>query len=154
MAKVTIGGTTYEVPELNFIALERSWPFMEIAMTSLDPMKGVAAGISIIAAGLLETDNFDPAAFDIKPEDLSSTEDRDEQVFARVVKFLKRKTTAMQIEGIRAAVLEISKEAGLEPTEGELVEGTEKAPNPLMETLIPSSQSLSPPGVKEEAGAE
>ena len=73
MAKVTVGGTQYEVPELNFIALERSWPFIEEAMTALDPMKGVSAALHIIAAGLVEADNFDPATYNIKPEDISAT---------------------------------------------------------------------------------
>ncbi len=152
MAKVTIGGTAYDVPELNFIALERAWPFMEEAMTSLDPMKGVSAGICIIAAGIVEADGFDPATFNIKPEDINATEDREQQVFNLVAKFLKRKTKATEISGIREAVVQVSKEAGLEPEEGEDVKGEEEALSPSTETSRPSSQSSSPQDAKEAAG--
>lgn len=154
MAKAIIGGTEYEVPELNFVALERAWPFIEEAMTALDPMKGVSAAIHIIAAGMVEADNFDQATYGIKPEDISPTKDRDEQIFELTAKFLKRKTKATEISGIRAAILEISKEAGLEPEEGEgVLAGVEEvAPNLSPETSIPTSPNSSQPDAKEEAG--
>lgn len=154
MAKVTIGGTEYEVPELNFVALERAWPFIEQAMTELDPMKGVSAALHIIAAGMVEADNFDQATYGIKPEDISPTKDREEQIFELTAKFLKRKTKATEISGIRAAILEISKEAGLEPEEGEgVLAGVEEvAPNLSPETSIPTSPSSSQPDAKEAAG--
>ena len=153
MAIVKIGGTNYEVPELNFVALERAWPFIEEAMTALDPMKGVSAAIHIIAAGLIEADNFDPATYGIKPEGISPTRDREDQVFELTAKFLKRKTKATEIPGIRAAIIEISKEAGLEPEEGEdepvEAEGTA---NLSPETSAPTSPSSLQPGAKEAAG--
>lgn len=154
MAKVIIGGTDYEVPELNFVALERAWPFIEEAMTELDPMKGVSAGIHIIAAGLVEADNFDQATYGIKPEDLSPTRDREDQIFELTAKFLKRKTKATEISGIRAAIIEISKEAGLEPEEGEgeLAGAEEEAPNLSPETSTHTSPNSSQPVAKEEAG--
>lgn len=153
MANVTIGGTDYQVPELNFIALERAWPFIEEAMTELDPMKGVSAAIHIIAAGLVEADNFDQSTYGIKPEDLSPTRDREDQVFNLTAKFLKRKTKATEISGIREAVVEISREAGLEPKEGE-DDPVEEAGtmNPSPETSAPTSQSLLQPDAKGEAG--
>lgn len=154
MAKVTVGGTEYEVPELNFIALERSWPFIEEAMTALDPMKGVSAALHIIAAGLVEADNFDPATYNIKPEDISATLDRETQVFELVAKFLKRKTKATEIDGVRKAIVEITKEAGLEPEEGEgdTAEAEEAAPNLSPETSTHTLPSSSQPGAREEAG--
>lgn len=152
MAKVIIGDKPYEIPELNFIALERAWPFMEIAMTSLDPMKGVAAAICIVAAGLLETENFDPANFGITEEDINPNTDATTQVFDLVVLHLKRKTKATEIAGIREAIVEISREAGLEAAEGEPDQGEEEALNPSMGTSAPSSPSSSLPVAKEEAG--
>jgi len=153
MAKVIIGGADYEVPELNFVALERAWPFIEEAMTALDPMKGVSAAIHIIAAGLVEADNFDQSIYGIKPEDLDPRQDHEDQVFTLVAKFLKRKTKATEISGIREAVVEISKEAGLEPKEGEayLVEEAETL-SPSPETSAPMSQNLSQLDAKEAAG--
>lgn len=154
MARVAIGGTEYEVPELNFIALERSWPFIEEAMTALDPMKGVSAALHIIAAGLVEADNFDPATYGIKAEDIKPQLDRDTQVFELTAKFLKRKTRATEISGVRQAIVEITKEAGLEPEEGEgdtaEVEGA--ALNLSPETSTHTLPSSSRRDAKGEAG--
>src|SRR4051812_33097068 len=97
MAIVTVGGTEYEVPEMNFSALERAWPFVEQAMIAQDPMKGVAAGISIIAAGLLEAEHFDKTKFGIGPDEMLG----EEQTFDRIVYFLKKKIKAKEIDGIR-----------------------------------------------------
>lgn len=154
MAKVIIGGTEYEVPELNFIALERAWPFIEEAMTELDPMKGVSAAIHIIAAGLMEADHFDPETYGIHVKDLSLTQDREDQVFALTARFLKRKTKATEISGIREAVVVISREAGLEPEEGEdLPQGGMMGP-PSPETLAPTSQNLLPQDARGAVGTE
>lgn len=152
MAKAIIGGTEYQVPELNFVALERAWPFIEEAMTALDPMKGVSAAIHIIAAGLVEADNFQLDTYGIKPEDIKPTEDRDDQVFTLVAKFLKRKTKATEISGIRESVVEITREAGLEPEEGEGEKGEEEALNPSTETSTQSLPSSLQRDAKEEAG--
>lgn len=154
MAKVTIGGTEYEVPELNFIALERSWPFIEEAMTALDPMKGVSAALHIIAAGLVEVDNFDPATYGIKPEDIKPQLDRETQVFELTAKFLKRKTKATEIDGVREAIVQITKEAGLEPEEGEgdTAEAAEEAPSLSPETSTHTLPSSSQQDAKEAAG--
>jgi hypothetical protein len=151
MAKVTVGGTEYEVPEMNFAALERAWPFVEQAMLAQDPMKGVAAGICIIAAGLVEADHFDKTQFGIGAEEALG----DEQTFDRVVYFLKRKIKAKEIEGIRKSVDQINQEAGLEPVSGEDSPPTaDQTQNHSTETAPTSSQSLSPQDTREEAGAE
>jgi len=151
MAKVTIGGTEYEVPELNFVALERAWPYTQQAQLSRDPMEAVNAGIHIIASGIVEGDNFDMAVFNINPEDLAPTIDREEQIFHGVVYFLRKKLKATEIGPAQLAIFEILREAGLEAEPGELLEMTEEEKT-LMETSTPSSQSSSPQDAKEEAG--
>lgn len=152
MAKVTVGGTEYEVPEMNFAALERAWPFVEQAMLAQDPMKGVAAGICIIAAGLVEADHFDKTQFGIEPDEILG----DEQTFDRVVYFLKRKIKAKEIEGIRKSVDQINQEAGLEPIpgEGEPAVPDQETQSYSTETAPTSSQSSSPQDTKEEVGSE
>lgn len=151
MAIVKIGGTDYEVPEMNFAALERAWPFVMEAMIVQDPMKGVSAGVKIIAAGLIEADHFDPKNFNIEPGEMLG----DEQMFDRVVYFLKKKIKAKEIDGIRKAVDQINQEAGLEPAPGEAIEPLleQVRQNLSQETAPTSSPSLSPPDTKEEAGA-
>jgi hypothetical protein len=150
MAKVTIGGTEYEVPEMNFAALERAWPFVNEAMVSLDPMKGPAAGLCIIAAGLMEADHFDRTKFGMTAVEMLG----DDQVFDRLVLFLKKKVKAKEIASIRAAVDQINEEAGLEAVKGELFPPqADPELNPSLETAPTSSQSLSPQDTVEETGA-
>lgn len=155
MARVTIGGTEYEVPEMNFIALERAWPFVEEAMMTTDPMKGVAAGICIIAAGLVEADYFDKTHFGIEEDELLGPD----QTFDRVVIYLKKQLKAREIQAVRDAVDQINEEAGLEPAKGEAPgpgtdqEDQESPPSDLTETAPTMSQSSSPPGVREAAGS-
>jgi hypothetical protein len=150
MATVTVGGTEYEVPEMNFAALERAWPFVMEAMLVEDPMKGVAAGISIIAAGLIEAEHFDKTKFGIREDEMLG----DEQTFDRVVYFLKKKIKAKEIDGIRKSVDQINLEAGLEPAPGEALPLlAEVRQNLLTETAPTSSPSSSPPDAVEETGA-
>jgi hypothetical protein len=150
MAKVTIGGTEYEVPEMNFAALERAWPFVNEAMVSLDPMKGPAAGLCIIAAGLMEADHFDRTKFGMTAVEMLG----DDQIFDRLVIFLKKKVKAKEIASIRAAVDQINEEAGLEAVKGELFPPqADPELNHSQETAPTSSQSLSPPDTVEETGA-
>lgn len=151
MAIVKVGGTEYEVPEMNFAALERAWPFVEEAMLAQDPMKGVAAGICIIAAGLIEADNFDKTKFGIDADEALG----EQQTFDRVVIFLKRKIKAKEIEGIRQSVDQINREAGLEPEPGEAEApaGAEETQSLSTETAPTSSQSSSPQDMKEAAGS-
>lgn len=148
MALVKIGGIEYEVPELNFAALEVAWPFIEACMTSDDPMKGPAAGISVIAAGLAYADHFDCTKFGIAEAEALG----EEQTFNRVVKFLKRKLKAKEIQYISEVVDRINEEAGLEPAPGEAqLPGEEENPSPeIAQTLSPNS---SLPGVPAETGS-
>lgn len=146
---VTIGGADYEVPEFNFAALERAWPAIEESLTSFDPIKAPAAGIRIIAAGIMEAENFDPSRFDIKPEENLG----EDQTYERVVKFLKKKLLARELEDVRKNVLRIQEEAGLEEAKtGELPAPVEVSPS--TETAPPSSPSSSPLDMKEAVGTE
>jgi hypothetical protein len=149
MARVTIGGTEYEVPEMNFAALERAWPFVEESMITMDPMKSVKAGICIVAAGLLEADHFKKTDFGIEEdENLGET-----QTFDRMVLFFKKKLKATEISGVRAAVDQINKEAGLDADEGEALPVPQASPGNPSEEIAPSSQqSSSLPDMKEAAG--
>jgi hypothetical protein len=150
MAQVTIGGIDYEVPEMNFAALERAWPFVEESMTTLDPMKGPSAGISIIAAGLMEADHFDKTKFGIGEEEMLG----EDQIFERIVRFLKKKLKAKEIDQVRRAVDQINKEAGLEPEMGEAqpaLPGTQETPSG--ETAQILSQNSSQQDAREEVGS-
>lgn len=152
MAKVTIGNTTYEVPELNFIALERAWPFIEQSMVTVDPMIGPSSAIRVIAAGLMEAPGFSVENFGWTPptefsEETTELEVKlaqlppdDEQIFEIVTFFLKKQLKATQIVSVAEALNEITKEAGLVAVEGEgLAPAKEMTPSP--ETAINTSLS-------------
>lgn len=152
MAKVVIGGINYMIPELNFAGLERAWPFIEQATVVLHPMAGPAAGISIIAAGLMEADDFDKKRFGIGEEE---TLDEDE-TFERVNRFLKKKLKATEIENVRICIEQITEEAGLEKAkEGELQgESPISEETPSTETAQTTSQNSSQPDAVGETGKQ
>jgi len=133
MAKITVGGKEYTVPELNFYAVERAWPFVVKAMESMDPISGASAGISIVVAGLVEDEDFQPLKYG-----LDADVDRD-QAFELLTKKFKRALKATEIPAVRDAVNEIVKEAGLIAESGELTEeenpGTGTAPIILPNSL-------------------
>jgi hypothetical protein len=145
--RVKIGKKEYEVPELNFAGLERAWPFIDAAMMTLHPMAGPSAGISIIAAGLMEADHFKATDFGIGEHETLG----EEQTFERVTKFLKKQLKATQIEQIRLAVENITKEAGLdEAEEGEALKPPTGEANLSTETAVTSSPSSLQPGAVGE----
>lgn len=153
MAQITVGGVTYTIPEMNFLSIERAWPFVQQATNSLDPMQGISAALAVIAAGLMETEDFDHQKFGM-PEKLS-----EQGTHTGVTYFLKKRLRGTELGLVQAAMFEILREAGLEVTEGEAVavlaaaQGTApEALNPSPETVLDTSPSLSPQGVKEEAG--
>lgn len=123
MAKVTIGATEYEVPEMNFMALERAWPFVEEAMVSAgtDPMRGPLAAMRIIAAGIMEDESFQPQKFNV-----TATADEPDKIHDQVVFFLRKKLKAREIHLLKDGIDAILVEAGLVTPEGELdgVKGT------------------------------
>jgi hypothetical protein len=149
MASAVIGGIKYEVPELNFIALEKAWPFIERAIITQDPMEGTSAGVSIIAAGLLEAEGFDPTGFGIAEDEKLSWDD----TFDRVVIFLKRALKSGEIGNVRTCVEQITEEAGLREDEpGEAQAPVEEEAIPSTETAPDTSQSSLPLDAREEAG--
>lgn len=147
MASVVIGGKEYTIPELNFVALERAWPYIEESMVTVDPMRGASTGIHIIAAGLVEAPGFQASEFHV-PVDLAPTED---QIHAHVVTFLKKKLRASELKNIAPCIDQIIKEAGFNEEEGEDKAATD---NPSTETSPDTSSSSSPPELKAEAGTE
>lgn len=151
MAKITIGGTEYEVPELNFVALERAWPYVEQAQISQDPMQAVSAGLHIIASGLCEAEHFDKANYGITDEGLLPNLDRDDQIFHGVVYFLRKRLKASEIGPAQLGIMEILREAGLDADPGELLQMASMQ-NRSTETSQTSSPSSSPQDAKEEAG--
>ncbi len=153
MARVTIGGAEYDVPELNFVALERAWPYALEAMTALDPMKAVSAGLRIVAAGIMESENFEMSAFEIDASKLDHKLDIATQVFDLLVARFKKQLKASEIGDVQLAVMEINREAGLVAPEGEAGLLTmEQMLSLSTEIAQPSSPSSSPQDAKEEAG--
>lgn len=155
MAKVLIGGTEYHVPEMNFLAVERSWPYVERAMETLDPIQGPAAGIMIVLSAIVENEDFDPSHFGLDPENYKTGTELDrDKAFDDLAKIWKRKMKATEIMGIRVAVNEVTREAGLLSDEGELLaEGLDPA-TLSMGTALNTFASSSLPDAKEEAGNE
>lgn len=139
MAKIVIGGEDYTVPELNFMALERAWPFVEDAMlsTGSDPMKGPLAALRIIAAGIMEDENFQPARYNV-----SATPDDPDAIHDQVVAYFRKKLKAREIVTLKDCIDAILKEAGLgaEPGEDQEENPPEKA-SPSPETVPALSPS-------------
>ena len=110
MAKIRIGEETYTIPELNFMALERSWPYIEIAMVTggNDPMQGPGAALRIIAAGIVEDPNFQPDRFNVtaKPDDPDA-------VYEQVVFYLRKHLKARQMQNLQPCIDQIIEDAGL-----------------------------------------
>lgn len=154
MAKVIIGDDIYDIPELNFIAVERAWPLMVEAMEEQDPMKAVGAAIGAIAAGIMESPGFDPERYGATSDVISPTEDRDDQIHVIVVAYLKKRLKATQIGQVRLGLNAIVGEAGLMAEKGELVAPGEGTVSPSPETAPPSSPSSSPQDAKGGAGTE
>jgi hypothetical protein len=149
MAQITIGGTSYEVTELSFEALERCWKWVDEALLTLDPMKAPAAGLRIIASGIMDSENFKPVDFGITEENLGDTE-----IFERVTTFLKKKLKAREIEQIRVAVIQITEEAGVEiTTTGEAPQSPVEEESASQVTVPDTSQSLSQPDAAGGTGS-
>jgi hypothetical protein len=155
MASIVIGGESYTIPEMNFLAIERAWPYVVEATETLDPMKGPSAALAVFAAAIMEGDSFQPADFGI--ETTSST--TDEEIHLRLTHFFKKQLKGTEVGKVKTAMFEVLKEAGLEATEGEATQalmaahGTQKGqPIPSPETVLDTSPSSLPPESKAEAG--
>lgn len=158
MATITIGGKAYIIPEMNFVAIERGWPYVEKATTTLDPIDGVSAALGVFAAGIMEADYFKKEDFNVSDWEpgISEAPAEDEHIHTGVIHFLKKGLKGLEMDKVRVTMFEVLKEAGLEVTEGEApavlaaAQGMEIDPSP--ETAPDTSQNSSPPAAKEETG--
>jgi hypothetical protein len=116
MATLTVGGKTYQVPEMNFFAVERAWPFVQEATAAFDPIKGSAAAIAVIAAAMFEAEDFDRAEWGIDADAV------DGEAFHLLVKAIKRKMKANEIGAAKDTMFEILKEGGMDISEGEILQ--------------------------------
>lgn len=156
MADITIGGTKYYVPEMNFLAMERAWPYIQEATETLDPMKGASTALAVFAAAIMEGEEFNPEKdFGIQNADSLS----DSQIHTQVTHFFKKKLKGTEVGVIRPTMFEVLKEAGLEVTEGEALMalqaalgGMEEDPSPSMGIAQSTSPSSSPQDARVEAG--
>lgn len=151
MAQITVGGKEYHIPEMNFLAIERAWPFVMRATETLELMAGVSAALSVIAAAIMEAEDFNPADFN------ASAEDRPEAVLEKVVYFFKKNLKGSEIGVVRDSMFQVLKEAGLEVTEGEALAALAAAAGlevPSPETAPDTSLSSLPLDAREEAGTE
>ena len=135
MAKITLGGEDYIIPELNFMALERAWPFIETAMVSSnhDPMTGPNAALRIIASGIVEDENFQPQRYGV-----TALPDNPDEIYEQVVFFFRRKLKAREIEKLKDCVDQIIQEAGLMSAETDDTVGNVDTPSLLTETALAS----------------
>lgn len=137
MASITIGGKTHVLPEMNFLAVERAWPYVEKATSSLDPIAGVSAALGVFAASMMEDDNFDVSHFDVSAWDPETSESPtyDDHVHREVIHFLKKGLKGNEMDKVRTTMFEVLKEAGLEVTEGEVQ-------NALVAAVMDDQESL------------
>ena len=137
MAKITIGGTEYTIPELSFMALERAWPYIQAAMVTVadDPMRGPNAALRIIAAGIMDGENFDPPRYGVK-----APPEEEEAIHDQVVLFFRKKLKAKEIALLKNCVDEILEEAGLVAPSGE---GTPPAKENLSTEIAPDTSQSS-----------
>lgn len=154
MASITIGGIEYIIPEMNFLSIERAWPYVQLATTALDPMVAVSAALAVIASGLMEDEPFDPSKYGITETGLP-----EKVIHETIVYFFKKKIKGSELDRVQVAMYEILREAGLEVTEGEATAalmaalGTaQEEATPSPETALDTSPSSSQPELREEAG--
>lgn len=163
MAKITIGGNEYVIPEMNFIAVERAWPYVELAMETVHPMHGASAALSVIAATMMEGPDFDPASFGIETHEPDAETGiararSEDAIFQDLNRTLKRRLKASEIGAVKLCLFEILQEAGFEmkdPASGEALAALGMqmmSPSPV--TAVDTSPSSSQPDAKEEAGTE
>lgn len=121
MATIIIGGKTYVIPEMNFMAIERAWPHVEKATSTIHPMDGVSAALGVFAAGLMEAEDFKQEDFDVSDYEVGTSEAPtfDEHVHRGVHLFLKKGLKGTEMDKVRVTMFEVLKEAGLEVSEGE-----------------------------------
>lgn len=152
MATLKVGDKEYQIPEMNFAAIERAWPYIEEATEVLHPMKGPSAGLAVFAAALMEKEDFDPKEFGIEDDKIPEY-----RIHEGVTRYLKKQVRAKDIPHVKDMLLELLKEAGIEfkdSEEGEAAGAPAEVMSPSPETAPDTLPSSSPQDVKEEAGTE
>lgn len=155
LTTVTLGDREYELPEMNFAALEMAWPFIEEALLSASPVTYPSAAVSILVCLWMEDEEgFDIMAPMWEPVREKHKVDADSTYrhqFDSMVMFFKRSVKAAQVPQLREAIDLLLKDAQIiqdkEPGSGEA-----QGAAPLTETSTTSSPSSLPQDAKEEAG--
>lgn len=135
MAKFIIGGKEHHVPEMNFLAVERAWPYVVEATTAYDPIKGSSAAISVIASAMFEDESFSREDWEI-PAELP-----DNLAFDNLCLKIKRRMKSNEIGNAKDTMLEILKEGGLQVTEGELLQALKAMLDPEDPSLTETAES-------------
>lgn len=159
MAKVTVGGKEYNVKPLVFETLEKVWPLIEqiqdIVRESQGNPQNIKSPITIMKPGvaaialMIAQDDSELQAIYSHPEHNGLSDAEKDQV---VIKRVSRLITAVETQAIEPAINEIMAEAGFKAEEA--APSGEPTASPSTATGTDSSQSLSPPAAKEEAGTE
>lgn len=157
MAQITIGKIEYDLPEMNFLAIERAWPFIQEATAALDPMQAVSASLAVFAAAIMEGEDFDKTRFNIPKEVVS-----DFSIHNEVTRFFKKKLMGNELDRVKTTMFDLLKEGGLEITEGEILQSLADAQAEIVEeeamallsqeTALDTSPSSSRQDAKAEAG--
>lgn len=154
MAIIQIGGKNYVLPEMNFLAIERAWPYVVQATETLDPLTGPSAALAVFAAALMEADDFKLSDYGI-PEDTTG----DARIHGAVTRYLKKQLKGSELVHVKETMFDLLKEAGLEVTEGEAtaalaaaLETPAEEATVSLETVVDTSPSSSQPESREEAG--
>lgn len=152
---VTLGTREYELPEMNFAALEMGWPFIEEALFSASPVQYPSAAVSILVTLWMEEEKgFDIMAPIWEPVREKYKVDADstyKHQFDSMVMYLKRNIKAHQVPQLRAAIDKLLLSAGIVQEKG-AESGEAQGAAPSTETSTTSLPNSSQPVAKEEAG--
>lgn len=158
MAKITIGGVDHTIQEMNFVAVEMAWPFMEQAMATVHPIAGTNAALAVIAAGMMESEGFDASMWKIETT-VKDDEDREfpravELIHIDLVNVLRRSLRSSEMGAVKLCLFDIIAEAGFDMQDalpgGAMPVGEAASPSP--ETVTNTLPSSLPQESKEEAG--
>lgn len=144
MATFKCGGKEHVVPEMNFLAIERAWPFVLEATNSLDPIVGSSAAISVIAASMFE-------GLDFKRSDWGISEEiPDNLAFDNLVKSIKRTLKGNELGEVQSTMMQIMEEGGLQVSVGELTEFLQKGGAGVETLLMETAENTSPSSSPQE----
>lgn len=150
MANFTVGGKDFLIGEMSFITLERAWDDILLATSSLHPIKGMSACISVLASCMMELPEFSPEEWGLDMDPGQA----EELIHRALCVSIKRKLTVKEMVHVRSTMMTVLQEGGLEITEGEL-QGLADLIQPVLnlgETAPDTLLNSLPPELKEEAG--